>query len=337
MVFQDFKYIIPFLIALSLAPAPAQAHESRPVYIEITEVDSDQVLLKYKIPLTLPDYNLPTVILEDGPQPYGDPLLYKVGDGFVKQQLYIADRLNAARVSISYPIINPSVSSIISVSLLNGQQFNKVLGPEELEWSIPAEESRSQVAGQYAVLGIQHILEGWDHLLFLVCLILVAGTGRKMLITITGFTISHSITLVLSTLGLVTLPIAPVEAVIALSVVFLASEIAIRNKDSWTYRYPISVSSSFGLLHGFGFASVLSDIGLPQTQVPISLLFFNVGVEIGQLIFLGAVIVVMKVLARAPFAKDMPTERKLTLEKGLVYVVGSIASFWMIERVAGFL
>ncbi len=325
-------------LILSLVCGESYAHESRPLYIEITEQATGELILQYKIPFTIPDFNLPTVTLTDGFEALDEGIAYRVGDGYLKrQQFAFQGVLNERTVTISYPIINPSVSSIISVSLLNGQQFNKVLGPEELEWSIPAEESRSQVAGQYTVLGIQHILEGWDHLLFLVCLIMVAGTGRKMLITITGFTIAHSITLVLSTLGLVTLPIAPVEAVIALSVVFLASEIAIRNKDSWTYRYPISVSSSFGLLHGFGFASVLSDIGLPQTQVPISLLFFNVGVEIGQLLFLGAVIVVMKVSALIPFAKDMSTERKMKLEKGLVYVVGSIASFWMIERVAGFL
>jgi len=114
---------------------------------------------------------------------------------------------------------------------------------------------------------------------------LVAGVGKKLLVTITGFTIAHSITLALSALNLVRLPIPPVEAVIALSVVYLAMEIALQKKDSLTYRYPIAVSSSFGLLHGFGFAAVLADIGLPQVEIVTSLLFFNIGVELGQIIF----------------------------------------------------
>ncbi len=235
--------------------------------------------------------------------------------------------------------MNPSVSTIVRISLLNGQVFNQLLSPKELEWTVPEEESTYGVAKQYTVLGIQHILEGWDHLLFLVCLILVAGTGRKMLITITGFTLAHSVTLVMSTLNVVNLPIPPVEAVIALSVVFLASEIVINNRRSLTYEYPIAVSSSFGLLHGFGFASVLSDIGLPQTEVPASLLFFNVGVEIGQIIFLVAVIVLFK---SAEWVKEKYLQEGLLgmtgrqLEQGTAYIAGSVASFWMIERVLGF-
>ncbi len=118
----------------------------------------------------------------------------------------------------------------------------------------------------------------------------IAGTWRRILITITGFTIAHSITLALSALGLVRVPIPAVEAAIALSIVFLAVEIVRGDKTSLTYRYPIAVSSSFGLLHGFGFAAVLGETGLPQTEIPAALLFFNVGVELGQIAFVLAVV-----------------------------------------------
>ncbi|WP_424286598.1 HupE/UreJ family protein [Eudoraea sp.] len=174
------------------------------------------------------------------------------------------------------------------------------------------------VARQYSILGIKHILEGWDHLLFLICLMLVAGIGKKLWITITGFTIAHSITLALSALDVVRLPIPPVEAVIALSVVYLAVEIALQKKDSLTYRYPIAVSSSFGLLHGFGFAAVLSDIGLPQIEVVTSLLFFNVGVELGQIIFVLGILLFWLFIRKISFDKNLNSKfkfKRVTLEK----------------------
>ena len=169
---------------------------------------------------------------------------------------------------------------------------------------------------------------------------LVAGAGKKLLITITGFTIAHSITLALSALGVVRLPIPPVEAVIALSVVFLAMEIALQKKDSLTYRYPIAVSSSFGLLHGFGFAAVLTDIGLPQVELVTSLLFFNIGVELGQVIFVVGILLLWFLIRKLSFDKNLKrkfTSKRPVLERSMAYFCGSIASFWMIERLYGFL
>ena len=337
------KLLLHFALILGLSlilASNGHAHESRPFFLEITETQTGIFEVQYKTPSSIPDFNLPSVSLPGHFKALDQLTMYKTMDGFIKQQKFrSANGLNRATITIKYPVLNPSVSTIVRISLLNGQVFNQLLSPKELEWTVPEEESTYGVAKQYTVLGIQHILEGWDHLLFLVCLILVAGTGRKMLITITGFTLAHSVTLVMSTLNVVNLPIPPVEAVIALSVVFLASEIVINNRRSLTYEYPIAVSSSFGLLHGFGFASVLSDIGLPQTVVPASLLFFNVGVEIGQIIFLVAVIVLFK---SAEWVKEKYLQEGLLgmtgrqLEQGTAYIAGSVASFWMIERVLGF-
>jgi hydrogenase/urease accessory protein HupE len=195
------------------------------------------------------------------------------------------------------------------------------------------------VARDYLALGVRHILEGYDHLLFLVCLMLIAGTGRRILITITGFTIAHSLTLALSALGLVHVPVAPVEAAIALSIVFLALEIVRGDRASLSYRYPIAVSSSFGLLHGFGFAAVLGETGLPQTEIPAALLFFNLGVELGQLIFVVGMILVYQLARlgmRTTAGTDLPLDRLRPWEVPAAYAVGILASFWMIQRVATF-
>jgi hydrogenase/urease accessory protein HupE len=205
--------------------------------------------------------------------------------------------------------------------------------------TIPETESFGAVARDYLSLGVQHILEGYDHLLFLVCLLLIAGTGRRIVITVTGFTIAHSITLVLSTLGVVRVPVPPVEAAIALSIVFLAVEIVRGNRDALTYRYPIAVASAFGLLHGFGFAAVLGETGLPQTEIPTALLFFNVGVEIGQLLFIGAVIGVyqlVRVTGTAMLDRDFSLDALRPLQTPAAYAVGILASFWLVERVASF-
>ncbi len=318
----------------------ASAHESRPLFVEVTEKEAGVYELRYKIPATIPEFNLPEIFLPDSFEALDRIVIYQTSVGFIKKQtLKSTIGLNGGDIRIRYPVMNPSVSCIMKVVLLNGQKFNKLLGPDELVWAVPEEESWAAVAKQYTILGIQHILEGWDHLLFLICLMLVAGVGRKLWITITGFTIAHSITLALSALNVVRLPIPPVEAVIALSVVYLAVEIALQKKDSLTYRYPIAVSSSFGLLHGFGFAAVLADIGLPQVEVVTSLLFFNIGVEIGQIIFILGVLFLWVLIQRIRIVSklhDFNLSRSF-LERSVAYFCGIIASYWMIERVYGFI
>jgi hydrogenase/urease accessory protein HupE len=176
--------------------------------------------------------------------------------------------------------------------------------------------------------------------LFVACLLFIARTPRRLLITITGFTAAHSITLALSTLDLVRIPTPPVEAAIALSVVFMAWEIVRGDETSLTHRFPVAVSSSFGLLHGFGFAAVLRDIGLPQTELPTALLFFNGGVEIGQILFVFTLLAAFFVLRPIMVwllqsARDGEVHWS-TATVPASYLIGSVASFWMIDRIAGF-
>jgi hydrogenase/urease accessory protein HupE len=201
------------------------------------------------------------------------------------------------------------------------------LTPESPTFSIDQSIGKLATIKTYALLGFEHILNGIDHLLFVACIVLVASNVTKLFWAITGFTLAHSLTLFLSALNIVKLPIPPIEAIIALSIIFLASEIAKQNQASLTYRYPVAVSSSFGLLHGFGFASALMEIGLPETDLPLALLFFNVGVEVGQLVFVAALILTIRIVS------SFNQKNKNKWHLPVSYFIGSVATMWLIERV----
>jgi hydrogenase/urease accessory protein HupE len=186
------------------------------------------------------------------------------------------------------------------------------------------------------VLGIEHILAGLDHLLFVLALLLLVQGTRRLIATITAFTVAHSLTLFAATLGWLNVPGPPVEAVIALSIVFLAGEIvhARQGRPGLTQRRPWIVAFSFGLLHGLGFAGALAEVGLPPLSIPTALLFFNVGVEIGQLIFIAVVLGAIAVARR--IARRLKFNAPSWWWRVPPYAIGSIASFWLVQRVAAF-
>ncbi len=235
----------------------------------------------------------------------------------------------------SLTIVNlEKTSTEIMVKFIDSvNEYSVRLTPSTASYTFKATPSSWQTVKSYSLFGIDHILEGYDHLLFVLCLLLIASTTKKLLWAISGFTLAHSVTLVLSTLNIVQLPIAVVEAVIALSIVFLATEIVKNNKQSLTYRYPVSVSSSFGLLHGFGFASVLMELGLPPQDKFLALGFFNVGVELGQLLFISVVLMLFWVVKKMI---NITQIQKIKYEKINAYFIGSWASMWLIERVMQF-
>ena len=227
---------------------------------------------------------------------------------------------------------------LLRVDYLDGSASNQRLTPAAPSVVIPERPSALEVIRTYTVLGIGHILGGVDHLLFvLALLLLVRGIGR-LVATVTAFTLAHSVTLAAATLGFVHVPGAPVEATIALSILFLASELArqpVAASSSamgagadLTARFPWLVAFSFGLLHGFGFAGALSDVGVPQKAVPLALLFFNVGVEIGQLAFIAAVLGVGWSVRRAAIHAPAWWPR------AAAYGIGSVAAFWVVQRTA---
>jgi len=325
------RYIFVFIFFA----AHSHGHDARPIYLEINEnvrVESNYEV-KTKIPNSLSFF--PDVILPKGCEFDVLPEVEK-GDGFSvrRAQLACSETIQGRVIRIDFPKPNPSLSVLIRTSFRNGEIHSKLLSPGETEWLIPETENISRIFRDYTDLGIRHILSGYDHLLFVLCLFFVVilreqKKWRVLFFTVTGFTFSHSLTLAFSVLDLITLPILLVEALIALSITFLALELVKSDKKSLTFTYPSAVAIAFGLLHGFGFASVLKSIGLPQTDLLVGLLFFNLGVEIGQVLFLLFIALISSSVARML----MPYEKQSML---IAYVAGATSAYWVIDRVTSF-
>jgi hydrogenase/urease accessory protein HupE len=211
----------------------------------------------------------------------------------------------------------------------------QVLPPDERDWLVPRDPAWYEVATGYLKLGIQHIWQGIDHLLFVSGVLVLARTRRRVVLAITGFTLAHSLTLCASVLGLVRLPVPPVEAAIALSILFLAREIARPDPYGIAHRFPIAVSSTFGLLHGFGFAAALREVGLPPRELALGLLSFNLGVEIGQLAFIAVLVAILFALRR--LVRSTTWRATPALTRALAgYALGIPAAFWLVERLTLF-
>ena len=326
------------MLVLLVSAHQTSAHESRPLYVEIVEKTPNAFVVTWKIPpsalaVTSPVVAMPNICTASAPP---------AGGQLVKRQLFrCKSDLSGQQIRVDFPRYNPSISTLFRFERLSGEKHTAIQGPKAPVWTVPEREETVSVAKEYLILGVEHILKGYDHLLFVACLVLIAGTWRRVLVTVTGFTITHSITLALAALSLVRVPVPPVEAAIALSIVFLATEIARERRDTLTWRYPIAVAGSFGLLHGFGFASVLNEIGLPQTEIPAALLFFNVGVEVGQILFVTLLVGMAAALsASGVIRRDIEIGSQAVIQlrfaRPAAYLTGSLAAFWMIDRVAGF-
>ncbi len=219
-------------------------------------------------------------------------------------------------------------AAILRITWLDGQTRVHTLTTRQQQVQLfgAADDDRGigEIASAYVVLGVEHILGGFDHLMFVIALLFLVGFNKRLVLTITAFTVAHSLTLASSALGWLTLRSPPVEATIALSILLVVAE-AMHTRQTLARRWPALVAFLFGLVHGLGFAGALKDIGLPDNHLPVALLTFNVGVEIGQLMVVGLAFAVWKALARAPqlVAARVPT----------LYLMGSIAAYWSIERV----
>ena len=222
---------------------------------------------------------------------------------------------------------------LLLIQLQDGTQHSAILRPSSPEYTIPLEASKLEIAADYWSMGTIHILEGIDHLLFVLALLLIVSGIGRLVKAVTAFTVAHSITLVLATLGLVHMPAAPTEAIIALSILFLAAEIVHQRNGviGITERYPWVIAFIFGLFHGLGFAGALSEIGVPQHEVPLALFMFNVGVETGQLLFIAAVLSLIAVLKRLPLTAPLGAWRLVP------YSIGGVAAYWTIDRVMSFM
>jgi hydrogenase/urease accessory protein HupE len=328
-----------------LSVGTVQADEYSPAFLELRQSSDEVFEVLWKVPAVgdrrlglnvrfLPDVDTVSTVRAS-----------MIGGAYIERFTISSSAGLAGSEIVIEGLSTVSTEVLVRIERLDGTTIVARLLADSPSFVVGESLSRLEVARTYTVFGIEHILGGIDHLLFIACLVLIAGTGRRILITISGFTLAHSVTLTLAALDLVRLPIPPIEAVIALSIVFLAREIALQRRDTLTWRYPIAVSASFGLLHGFGFASALSEIGLPQTEVPAALLAFNVGVEIGQILFVGVIIAtvwvitsIMGALSGMEGASSRRVEGITSLEwlrrieQPLAYTVGGITIIWTVER-----
>jgi hydrogenase/urease accessory protein HupE len=325
--------IVVFLAGMYTA-MPANADEIRPALLDIKQQGTGLFAVTWKVPMRGDKVLAITPQLPDSLELVGTPTLQKVPGALIEHATYKsnADSLTGQMIAID-GLAAVQTDVLLLIQLQDGTQHSAILRPSSPQFTIPLEASKLQVAGDYWRLGTIHILEGVDHLLFVLALLLIVVGFKQLLTAVTAFTVAHSITLVLATLGVVHVPAAPTEAIIALSILFLATEI-VHQRDgqfSLTEKYPWVVAFAFGLFHGLGFAGALSEIGVPQHEVPLALFMFNVGVETGQLLFIAVVLSLVAVLKKLSFTVPQGAWRLLP------YGIGSVAAFWTIERVVSFL
>jgi hydrogenase/urease accessory protein HupE len=322
------------LLAGLFAPMQANADEIRPALLDIKEQSTGLFAVTWKVPTRGDKVLAITPQLPKSLQLVGSPTIQEVPGARIEHTTYKNSGEPLAGQSIAIDGLSAVQTDVLLlVQLLDGASHSAILRPASPQFTIPLEASKLKVAGDYWRMGTVHILEGVDHLLFVLALMLIVTGFKPLLKAVTAFTVAHSITLALATLGVVHIPSAPTEALIALSILFLAVEIihSRQGKISLTEQYPWVVAFAFGLFHGLGFAGALSEIGLPQQEIPLALLMFNVGVETGQLLFIAAVLALFAVLKRLP----------VTLPQGawrvLPYGIGGIAAYWTIDRVMSFM
>ena len=317
------------LLATVLAASQARAHEARPAYLEIKEIGPGQYSMLWRTPV-LAGQRLPVLLaLPDGVRDLQPPDVQVLTDSRVERRWVDAGPGGLAGKRIEFPGLQFTITDILArVELQDGRSWTTIVRPAEPWLEVTAAQSAWQVAGDYILEGIRHILYGADHLLFVLGLLLIVRDGWTLVKTVTAFTIAHSITLAAATLGYARVPAPPVEAAIALSILFLGPEIVRRwrGETSFTIRNPWVVAFAFGLLHGFGFAGALASAGLPAADVPLALLCFNVGVELGQLAFVGLVVALARGLQSMPVA--WPGWARLVPG----YAVGTMGAFWLIQR-----
>ena len=329
------------LLVIGAVSAATQAHEVRPGFLEIRAAGHDTFDVLWKVPAN-GEYRL-AMYVKLPAKCQGAPTSGTfAGGAFVERwratcpggligQRVAIDGLSATRTDVLARFIRADATT---------QTVR--LTPDETSFEVTAEPNAWQVARTYLLLGIEHILLGVDHLLFVLGLLFLVGSWRRLVATVTAFTLAHSITLAAATLGLVQVPQTPIEAAIALSVMFVAAEILhqAQGRSGLTARAPWVVAFVFGLLHGFGFAGALREVGLPQADIPIALLFFNVGVEVGQLMFIAAVVTILwlasRLMGKGARGERGPWQAEELIRTPVAYVVGSTAAFWVVQRVVAF-
>jgi hypothetical protein len=314
-------------LAALVAAAPARAHEVRPAYLQIDEIGPDRYAVTWRTP-RLSGIPLPVALsFPDEVRTVSGPGAQDLPGSTIERRVVDAPGGLAGR-RIDFVGLQATITDVlVRVSGSDGHATTTMVRPSQPWIEIAAGQGPLERALAYLSHGVEHILFGIDHLLFIAALMLIVREWRVLVQTITAFTVAHSITLGLATFGLVTLPVAPVEAMIALSIVLVAVEAVRlrRGETSLATDWPWLVAFAFGLLHGFGFAGALVDLDLPRGDVPLALLFFNLGVEVGQLVFIAVILAVAASLRRIfPMPRQAPV--------AAAYLIGITAAFWGFER-----
>jgi hydrogenase/urease accessory protein HupE len=322
------------MLCLVSLPRSLSAHEVRPAYLELRQTSTDTYEVLWKVPARGEDLRLALYV----EFPRGSATVVPrhssvANDAFTERWTVRREGGFAGRVIHIAGLAGTLTDVLVRVQRLDGSTQVTRLTPAAPRFIVAAAPRATEVAATYLQLGVEHILLGIDHLLFVLALMILVEGTRQLVTTITAFTLAHSLTLAGATLGFVHVPGPPVEAAIALSIMFVAAEIIHGRHGTvgLTRRFPWIVAFTFGLLHGFGFAGALSDVGLPQAAIPIALLCFNVGVELGQLLFIGSVLGAIAVagwiagrvgIALPRWGWRVPP-----------YIIGAVAAFWLVERV----
>ena len=324
-----------WLLLCLLLSFPALADTFRPAYLQLRQIDAENYQVMWKVPALDEQTTLkvsPTFPAETREQGTSTSS-YASGALLRRWKIHVPGGLDGKPIRFS-GLAPLGMDVLVRVERADGsEQLERIL-PLDPQFILQPSKGPLEVVSTYTLLGFEHILAGFDHLLFVFALILVVRNRRQLVLTVTAFTVAHSITLALATLDIVTVPGPPVEAAIALSIVFVALEVLQRSRGhaGLATRKPWLVAFSFGLLHGLGFAGALAEVGLPHNAIPLALLFFNVGVELGQLTFIAVVLLAAALLGRLLRISSEP-RWAVQLQ---AYVIGGLASYWLIERITAF-
>lgn len=317
------------VLLLTAVAGIVTAHESQPGLLEIRQLNTNRYEVIWRAPIYFGKPHPATLQLPESWITIGEPTVKQLPDSALHRRIVDVPGGTINGSIIRFIGLEATITDVfVRISRLNESEASLVVRPTKPYTELRGERPWYVSSGEYIILGLHHILMGIDHLLFVLGLLIIVNGGRMLLKTITAFTVAHSITLAIATLGYATIPAPPLNATIALSILFLGPEIVRvwRGETSFTIRHPWVVAFGFGLLHGFGFATGLSTVGMPTTEIPLALLMFNIGVEFGQLIFVLLILLIAKSLKILEFRWP----RWVDYLPG--YAIGSLGAYWTIQR-----
>lgn len=321
--------VVALVVCALFSGSSLLGHEIRPALLDIAERDDGRFDVMWKVPMRGDLILGIEPVFPASLRPTGPPSDRLIPGARVQNVTMSSNGQSIVGETITIAGLSSlQIDVLLRIQLADGTSHSAILRPSSPSFVIPEQPSSVELAWSYFLIGIKHILEGVDHLLFILGLLLIVRSTSTLIKTITAFTLAHSITLAIATLGYASTPLAPLNVLIALSILFLGPEIVRvwRGQTSVTIRHPWVVAFAFGLLHGFGFASGLKTIGLPGHEIALALLMFNVGVEVGQLFFVAVILAMLQSFRVLEF--HWPRWAELTPG----YAVGSLGAYWTIQR-----